>query len=347
MYCEHTVGVVIPAYNEVGFIGDVINDIPDFVDRIFVIEDCSSDGTWQEILSQANNMSNTENNKCISIKNVKEQTYSDRIEQYKRIGLVDAIKHDENLGLGGALKTGYLAALKHGADIVAKVDGDGQMDLDYLPKLLDPIVENKADYSKANRLMYEDYRQEMPKFRLLGNSILTFLTKVASGYWKMMDPQNGYTAISNQALENVGIEDMYEYYGYCNDLLVKLNARGMRIADVAIPAIYGDEESSIEYTTYIRKVSWMLLKNFFWRLKTKYLVLDFHPLALFYLFGVILTALGIAGGGWTIYSSAVFNDSLFLRGTVSLLVFSLGCLFLMFAMLFDMQTNEEKEVQLY
>ncbi len=136
----------------------------------------------------------------------------------------------------------------------------------------------------------------MPPFRFFGNSILTFLTKIASGYWKTMDPQNGYTAISHYALANVGLENMYEYYGYCNDLLVKLNAKGMRVADVAMPAVYGDEESSIDYTTYIRKVSWMLLKNFFWRLKVKYLVLDFHPLALFYLFGAATAALGMAGG---------------------------------------------------
>jgi len=119
----------------------------------------------------------------------------------------------------------------------------------------------------------------MSSFRFFGNSILTFLTKIASGYWKTMDPQNGYTAITNHALSTVGIENMYEYYGYCNDLLVKLNAKGLRVADVAMPAIYGEETSTISYPTYIRKVSKMLLENFLWRLKVKYLVLDFHPLA--------------------------------------------------------------------
>jgi len=160
-----------------------------------------------------------------------------------------------------------------------------------------------------------------------------------------MDPQNGYTAISGYALANVGVEDMYEYYGYCNDLLVKLNAKGMRVADVAIPAVYGDEESSINYTTYIRKVSGMLLRNFFWRLKVKYLVLDFHPLALFYLFGAGMAGLSIFGMFWSVYTSVVYGDSLFLRGTASLLLFSVGSMFVMFAMLFDMQANESKEVQ--
>jgi hypothetical protein len=160
-----------------------------------------------------------------------------------------------------------------------------------------------------------------------------------------MDPQNGYTAISYTALNNVGIEAMYEYYGYCNDLLVKLNAKGMRVADVAIPAVYGDEESSIEYTTYIRRVSGMLLKNFLWRLKVKYLVLDFHPLALFYLFGVGTASIGVLGGTWALYTALVHGQALFLRGTASLLVFMMGSMFLMFAMLFDMQVSEDQEVQ--
>jgi hypothetical protein len=161
-----------------------------------------------------------------------------------------------------------------------------------------------------------------------------------------MDPQNGYTAISHYALENVGISAMYEYYGYCNDLLVKLNAKGMRVADVAMPAKYGDEVSSIKYRTYIRKVSGMLLKNFLWRLKVKYLVLDFHPLALFYFFGAFMTLLGLLGGGWSVWSKFAYEDSLFLRASASLLLFSIGSMFIMFAMLFDMQVNELKEVQI-
>jgi hypothetical protein len=160
-----------------------------------------------------------------------------------------------------------------------------------------------------------------------------------------MDPQNGYTAISGYTLDNVGVEEMYEYYGYCNHLLVKLNAKGMRVADVAIPAVYGDEESSIQYTTYIRKVSGMLLRNFLWRLKIKYLVLDFHPLALFYLFGILMAVLGVLGGGWSLFAKFVNGNPLFVRAASSMLLFSVGSMFIMFAMLFDMQANESLEVQ--
>jgi hypothetical protein len=148
--------------------------------------------------------------------------------------------------------------------------------------------------------------------------MLTFLTKIGSGYWQMMDPQNGYTAISKSALGRIKLDSIYPYYGYLNDILVKLNVYdGYRVVDVVMPARYGGERSSIKYSKYIVKVSWMLLRDFFWRLKMKYVVLSFHPLVL-------------------------FGGDLFVRGALSLLVFILGVQFLLFAMLFDMQVNERE-----
>ena len=352
MYRDHTIGVVVPAYNEEGLVGNVIRELPAFVDIVYAIDDRSTDGTWEEILHAARECSVDEAAAAAGAATAAEPVRGDggselydRAEIHDPIGRVTPLRHHENMGAGGAIKTGYLAALKDEVDVTVTVDGDGQMDLSVMSRLLDPIVEGDADYAKGNRLLYQEYRTEMSKFRFLGNSILTFLTKISSGYWKMMDPQNGYTAISNYALENVGIGAMYEYYGYCNDLLVKLNAKGMRIADVGIPAIYGDEESSISYPTYIRKVSGMLLKDFLWRLKVKYLVLDFHPLALFYYFGALMTLLGILGGGWSIYAKFSLGDQLFVRATTSLLLFSMGSMFVMFAMLFDMQVNRDKEIK--
>jgi len=351
MYQDHTIGVVIPAYNEEGFVGDVIREMPDYVDSMYVVDDCSTDGTWGEILEAAHADLNREDTHEYQLT---EQVVADgggsllnqRATVGDRIGRVVPIQHRENFGAGGAIKTGYLAALADEVDITVTVDGDSQMDLSMMQRLLDPIIDGNVDYAKGNRLLYKDYREEMPKFRFLGNSILTFLTKISSGYWKTMDPQNGYTAISHYALDNVGVEDMYEYYGYCNDLLVKLNAKGMQVADVAMPAVYGDEASSIRYRTYIRKVSGMLLRNLMWRLKVKYLVLDFHPLALFYLFGAGTAIFGILGGIWSMYAKFVLGDSLFIRATASLLLFSVGSMFLMFAMLFDMQVNEDAEIQI-
>jgi glycosyltransferase involved in cell wall biosynthesis len=336
MYQGKSVGVVVPAYNEEGFVGEVIDTMPNYVDRVYVVDDCSTDGTWDEIRRHARK-ANTQSEA------LKIQTDGGRVFEER----VVPIQHQENRGVGGAIKTGYLRALEDELDVTAVMGGDGQMNPDILERIIQPVVDNEADYAKGNRLLYPEFREGMSRWRFFGNSILSFLTKVASGYWKMMDPQNGYTAISNNALSSVQIEEMYEYYGYCNDLLVKLNARGMRIADVAMPAIYGDEESSINYGPYIKRVSGMLLRNFVWRLKTKYLIFDFHPLAFFYLIGIGLTVLGVLGGGWSLYEKLAFDHNLFVRASMSIMIFTSGSLFLLFAMLFDMRANEDYEIQVY
>ncbi|WP_331234071.1 glycosyltransferase family 2 protein [Natronorarus salvus] len=361
MYNDHSIGVVVPAYNEEGLIGDVITGMPRYVDRVYIIDDCSTDGTWEEVLASAqedvelgdvppemvpdHEVSIQGNAQTDGGFTQNEELLMNRAIVTEPIGRVLPIKHISNRGAGGAIKTGYLAALMDNIDVTVTVDGDGQMDLSQMSRLLDPIVEGDADYAKGNRLLYKDFREEMPPFRFVGNAILTFLTKIASGYWKTMDPQNGYTAISFRALDNVGIEGMYEYYGYCNDLLVKLNAKGMRVADVAMPAVYGEEASSIRYSEYIRKVSRMLLWNFLWRLKTRYLVLDFHPLALFYYFGAANVGIGVLLGIWSLTVWFTGDGSLFMRGAMSLMIFTMGSMFIMFAMLFDMQANESMEVQ--
>ncbi|MFC6767029.1 glycosyltransferase family 2 protein [Natrinema soli] len=355
MYRQQTIGVVVPAYNEEGFVGEVLETMPDYVDRIYAVDDTSSDGTWDEIRRTAEKLNEEARGDDTPPATVDGEpairgdepttAATDGGPIFDR--RVVPIRHETNRGVGGAIKTGYLEALEDKIDITAVMGGDGQMDPGILPRFLDPIVEGEADYTKGNRLLHQEYRQGMSRWRFFGNSILTFLTKIASGYWKTMDPQNGYTAISYHALENVGVEEMYEYYGYCNDLLVKLNARGMRVADVAMPAVYGDEESSIKYPTYIRKVSGMLLRNFFWRLKTRYLVLDFHPLALFYLFGASICGVAVAGLLWSLYAWLMLAYPLFVRGSLSILLFITGSLFLLFAMLFDMQVNESREVQLH
>lgn len=221
------------------------------------------------------------------------------------------------------------------------------MDPKHLPELLDPIVEGKADYTKGNRLMNVEFRKGMSAWRSFGNVILTFLTKMASGYWQLMDPQNGYTAISNRALERIDPDTIYPWYGYCNDLLTKLNVFGFRVKDVVMPARYGNEKSKIKYGRYMFKVSWLLLKNFLWRLKMKYLWLSFHPLILFYAFGIILAPIGLFGGAYSLYFKFVLGGSIFVRGVLSLLLFIIGIQFLSFAMFFDMQANliyENKEL---
>ena len=357
MYRGASVGVVLPAYNEEGFVGDVIREMPDYVDRIYAIDDRSTDGTWDEILEAAREDANAAADRGRESGSGSGSGDADRLVAdggtvalasratvRDPIGRVVPIQHRENRGAGGAIKTGYLAALEEGVDATVTVDADGQMDLSQMPRLLDPIVEGEADYAKGNRLLSWEYRAAMPRFRFVGNAILTFLTKIASGYWKTMDPQNGYTAISGDALEAIDVENLYEYYGYCNDLLVKLNVRGMRVADVAMPAVYGEEESSIRYSEYVPKVSTMLLRNFLWRLKTKHLVLDFHPLVLFYLVGAALTAIGGVAVGLAVLSAAASLGAP-VQGSVGLLLGVAGVGFLLIAMAFDTAESEHLEMQ--
>ncbi len=251
MYKNKTVGVVVPAYNESGFVGEVIETLPEFVDRIYVIDDQSTDDTWAEITATAEAVNDT----------IPATDGGAAFDQR-----VVPIQHEENRGVGGAIKTGYLRARDDEIDVTAVVGGDGQMDPDLLDRIIDPVAEGTADYVKGNRLLNEGDHEQMPGFRRLGNHILTGLTKIASGYWRIGDPQMGYTAISLSALHNAEIEDMYEFYGYCNDLLVRLNVTGHTVADVASPLNYGDEVSHINYLTYIPRVSLMLLRTFLWRL---------------------------------------------------------------------------------
>jgi len=278
VYRNAVVGVVVPAYNEEGFVGEVIDTVPDFVDRVYAIDDCSTDGTWGEIRRHA-----AETNRS--------WPPTDGAVFDRR---VIAIRHDENGGVGAAVKTGYRRALADEVDAVAVMNGDGQMPPQMLDRLLDPVVEGAADYAKGNRLVFPDYREGMSAWRLFGNAVLSGLNKVASGYWRLSDPQNGYTVISRRALERVPVDDLYDEYGFCNHLLVNLNAAGMTVADVALPAVYGAEQSDIRYSTFVPMLSWLLLRSFLWRLKTQYVVFDFHPLVAFYAFGVVGATTSVA-----------------------------------------------------
>jgi hypothetical protein len=154
-----------------------------------------------------------------------------------------------------------------------------------------------------------------------------------------MDPQNGYTAISLRALETLDLDLIYPRYGYVNDLLVKLNVYSFKVLDVSIPAKYGNEKSKIRYGSYILKVSYLLMKNFLWRLWTKYLFLSLNPIFFFYMAGIVITLVGIALGIFSLYYKIVMLGDLFVRGVLSLLIFMIGIQFLLFAMLFDIQMS--------
>ncbi|MHB9286495.1 glycosyltransferase family 2 protein [Halobacteriales archaeon Cl-PHB] len=280
MYAGATIGVVVPAYNEESHVGEVVRTLPAMVDRAYVVDDGSTDGTWSVIQESAAAL-----NERVRPAVADGGTGLDR--------RVVPIRHEQNRGVGGAIKTGYQRALSDGLDVVAVMGGDGQMDPDLLERVVAPVAEGRADYAKGNRLARPDYRADMPGFRYVGNVVLTYLTRVASGYWSIGDPQNGYTAISGDALDAVDLENMYEFYGYCNDLLVKLHVAGQRVVDVPMPAIYADETSHISYRSYVPRVSGMLFRNFVSRLvaergSTRY------PVAGSYVAAILLTVAAVA-----------------------------------------------------
>jgi glycosyltransferase involved in cell wall biosynthesis len=236
MYKGKKIAVVVPAYNEELLITETINSIPAYIDCVYLVDDGSCDDTAKTAAKFVN-------------------------------GRVNLISHERNLGVGAAIVTGYKAALRDEADITAVMAGDNQMDQTYLMQLLDPLVEEKADYSKGDRLSFNQHTKGMSPWRRLGNWLLKWLTRFATGNYSLSDPQNGYTAISARALKHLPLHLIYPGYGYCNDILVRLTVYGYRVKDVPMPARYGTEQSKIRYHNYIPRVSWLLLRSFIWRLR--------------------------------------------------------------------------------
>jgi glycosyltransferase involved in cell wall biosynthesis len=243
MYKNKKIGVIIPAFNEEKFIANVIDTVPSFVDKICVVNDASTDGTLNISVQKAS--------------------------QNSKVVIID---HKKRGGVGAAILSGHERALKENMDVLAVLAGDGQMDLNIF---LDPIVEGKVDYTKGNRLSNREHRKEMPLWRAFGNFLLTNLTRIASGYWSISDPQDGYTAISAETLKKLDIDKIKTGFAFENDMLVKLNVIGARVLDVPHPAIYRGQKSKIRYSKFILNTSWILLKDSIWRIYAKYLKKSF------------------------------------------------------------------------
>lgn len=254
MYLNKKVYVVVPAHNEERQIIKVIETMPAFVDKIVIVDDASTDKTFETV-------------KKIS-------------ESDKRILL---LKNAINLGCGGSLANGFKWVLTQDADVIVRMDGDGQMNPDDLEKLISPVVEGLSDFAKGNRFFSGKAYEKMPKVRYYGTAFLSLLTKIASGYWHVSDFQSGYTAMNRDVLEAIDWDSMYKRYGQPNDLIVRLNVANFRISDVPVDPVYNiGEKSGMKIKKVIFSLSWLLLKLFFWRLREKYIIRDFHPLVLFY-----------------------------------------------------------------
>ena len=255
MYRDKKISVVVLAYNVEDHIAAVLEAMPDFVDIVYVVDDASADRTADIVRNFALLHSQ------VDVLAVRQSGQPGTQNTECRTPRVEFIHHQVNRGPGAALSTGYGRAYADGMDIVVKVDGDNQMPLEEMANLIDPLVSGRADYAKGNRLFDAACRREMPRFRLVGNVMLTWLTRIASGNWRVNDPQNGYTAISSHALSAVG-QDLYPGYGYLNDLLVRLNVHRLVVTDVPMAARYGSEKSAIRLHRYVPKVSGLLLRLF-------------------------------------------------------------------------------------
>ena len=305
-----TVAVVVPSYNEESQIEMVIEMMPEFVDRIIVVDDCSNDKTSELVRLQigksgkrnipkveevAESMYN-QADLVAQVNDVKEIRYFTPFEIWNeneedRIVL---IRHGKNAGVGAAIATGYKWCKDHRIDCTAVMAGDGQMDPSELESICLPVIEEGVDYVKGNRLIHRSASTVIPNTRFIGNSILSILTKIASGYWHVSDTQTGYTAIGLPALRSIQIFKIYKRYGMPNDLLVKLNTAACSLKEVEIKPVYNvGEQSKMKIMKVIPTVSWLLIKSFFKRLWMKYLFRDFHPLFLLYHFSFVLFAISI------------------------------------------------------
>jgi len=313
MYKEKKIAVVIPCYNEETQIPGVIETMPEYVDQIIVVDDFSKDNT------------------AIVVENLA-----------KTNSKVELIKHSHNSGCGGALATGYLWAKHHHFDVMVRMDGDGQMDPNDLKSLLDPVVNEETDYAKGNRLFTGEAFEMIPKSRYFGNAALTLLTKIASGYWHVADSQSGYTAMNSKILNTLDWRLMYTRYGQPNHLLIMLNIYNFRVRDESVKPIYGiGEKSGMKVRKVIFTLSWLLLKNFFWRMKEKYFIRDFHPLIFFYFLGFLFSFLTVFLFARLFYKWWLIGSIPPINALAAMFSFLGASLFSLFAMWFDMEANKD------
>lgn len=315
MYRDQRIALVIPAYNEQRLIRPTLGEVPALFDRIIVVDDASTDDMPAVV------------RECMA-----------------RDARIEAIRHETNRGPGAAIATGYKRVLDAGDDIAVVCGGDHQMPLDEVDRLLDPLIDDRADYVKGNRFMHHSRSLAlipgaMPKTRVIGNMIITMLTKIASGYYKIADVVEGFTAINREGLERVDWDGAWPGYGYPMDFLIRLNAYGLRTLDVPRSAIYrpGERQSQIKGLRYALRVSPMLVRGFFWRLWTKYVLWDFHPLVFFFAFGMILLPAGVVFGLFLVWRQVAGFGVSGPRAILSALLIITGLQFLLFAMLFDME----------
>jgi glycosyltransferase involved in cell wall biosynthesis len=265
---------------------------------------------------------------------------SGHIAQLSNDSRVKVLYNPENQGVGGAVKLGYLHALSIGADVIVKIDGDGQMNPEAIPFLVEPILKGESDYSKGNRFFEIESIKGMPKLRILGNLILTFLTKLSSGYWKIFDPTNGFTAISRNTLEKLPLTKIDNRYFFESDMLFRLKLLGARVKDVPIKAIYGDEKSNLRIGKIIFEFPRKHARNFTKRIIYRYFIQDFNLGSILLPLGFMFTMFGLVLGFYSWIIGAIHNEPTEV-GTLILVAMSVLVGNQMILSFFSIDTNED------
>ena len=317
MINEKKISVIVPAYNEEKLISKTVNTIPAEVDSIIVINDASTDRT-KEIVEELKK----ENKKLL------------------------LINHEKNSGVGSALRTGYEKSIELNYDITVVMPGDAQALPEDFLNIVMPVVKNEADYSKGNRLNHKKVKEIMPRYRFVGNTLLSLFTKFASGYFKIMDPQMGYTAINNSALKKIDLSKLIKRYGYPGQLLHFLNLVDARVCDVDITPHYGEEESGLRVWNIGPKLTFLLIGLFIKRVFKKFIFRDLTPSGISYLLSFILFL--IAQPILLIRLLNLYNLNSSIPELTFILLLNVYVLFLilfLFGLMFDMQENKHLNIE--
>jgi glycosyltransferase involved in cell wall biosynthesis len=316
---QRNIAVVIPCYRVGAEVGALISRLPGFLKHIIIVDDASPDDTAAIVMTAA--------------------------KKDRRITL---IRHESNQGVGGAMLTGFRKALELNAEVVVKIDGDGQMDPAQLPNLLMPIIQGRADYTKGNRFRNFPALQKMPVIRRIGNMGLGFLTKAATGYWNLFDPTNGYVAIHGRVLAQLPLERIDHGYFFETSMLANLYLLGAVIKDVPMPARYGGEVSSLSVRRSLLEFPVKLFKTFLRRLVLKNLIYDFSMASIYMLVSLPLLLFGFGFGitKWAQYSALKLPAP---TGTVMLPTLSviLGIQFLVAAIEIDLRSTPREPISPY
>ena len=287
MISGHKIAVVIPCFRTRSQILQVLAEMPAGIDRIYVVDDACPENTGDYVTANVND---------------------------SRIVI---LSHAKNEGVGGAVVSGYRAAIREGVDIVVKIDGDGQMNPALLPLFLAPIVEKRADYTKGNRFFELEALRDMPRLRLFGNSALSLINKFTSGYWDVMDPTNGYTAIHVKVLKRIPVEKLAKRYFFESDMLFRLSTLRASVVDIPMVAQYRDEQSNLRISKVMFEFPGKYAMRFFKRIFYNYLLRDFNAGSVQLALGFLLTLVGL-GFGVSHWIASIASGVAATSGTVML-----------------------------